>query len=374
MAPPTARDRRSGNGTLLFLYAALSAIGLYTMRILTSMTGTPVGFMEMLQSSTFPDGSPIKKDYTGIPSFDIGLASLVAAFVPGPARWNEAFYWQQIHFLVQIAPVIAVMNVEACRGRNQGSWLKYTAIWAALYQNVGGACIISIWWMLFHYRSNPKSYYQSGRTVPLPYARVILPATILIYLVPTFAIWLPTDKSMDTLQKVLAFWQFTPILVNVPFWLISITSSLTVTANNKNSDIFHLRIMYAFMFFLSVGVHWYSIYGISVSPHPDANYARVFVPSTYTWNKDAGWGLLWIFQWDWIIIGIMCVIPSCVAVCDVQRAKKGEASLENILESILIVMTIAIGGGPSAALSATWFWREGNLAAIENASAVKKGQ
>ncbi|KAL6160254.1 hypothetical protein ACJQWK_09425 [Exserohilum turcicum] len=266
------------------------------------------------------------------------------------------------------------MNVEACRVRNQSSWLKYTAFWAAIYQNIGGATIITIWWMLIHNMSSPKSYYQSGRTVPLPYARVILLGTILFYIIPTLAIWLPTSKSMDALQNILAFWQFTPLLVNIPLWLVYPTSSLTVTSKNKNSDIFHLRILYVFMFFFSIAVHWYTIYGISVSPHPDVTYARVFVPSTYTWKKDAAWGLLWIFQCDWVVMTVMCVIHSCVTVCDIQRVKKGEASLENIFESFLIIMTITIGGGPPAALSAVWYWREGHMAAIENASAAKKGQ
>ena len=202
----------------------------------------------------------------------------------------------------------------------------------------------------------------------------MLPAIVFLYIIPTIAIWYPADKSISTLQSVLAFWQFTPIFVNIPLWLVSLTSSLNTTNQKKNADVFHLRIMYAVLFFFSVAVHWYSIYGISVSEHPDANYARVFIPSTYTWSKDIPWGLLWIFQWDWIVIGIMYIIPSWVAACDVQRMKKGEASLENVFESILMIMTIAIGGGPGAALSAVWFWREGNLAAIEGASAVKKGQ
>lgn len=203
-----------------------------------------------------------------------------------------------------------------------------------------------------------------------------MPATILLYIVPTLAIWFPTNKDIITLQNVLAFWQFAPILVNAPLWLVSLTGSpsATTTEQRKNADVFHLRILYAFMFFLSVAVHWYTMYGVSVSPYPHATYARVFVPSMYTWDRDIPWGLLWIFQWDWIIIGMACIIPSWVAVCDVQRMRKGEASLENILESFLVIMTIAIGGGPGAALSAVWFWREGNLAAIENASAVKKGQ
>jgi hypothetical protein len=232
---------------------------------------------------------------------------------------------------------------------------------------------MTLWWAALHYRSSPKSYFQTGRAVPLPYVRVMLPATIFLYIIPTIAIWVPTNKSIPALQLVLAVWQFSPIFVNVPLWLAAFTGSPTTT-QKKNADIFHLKTMYAFLFFFSVAVHWYTIYGISVSSHPDATYARVFVPSMYTWNKDTNWGLLWIFQWDWVVISIMCVIPSWVAVCDVHRIKKGEASLENVLESFLVIMTIAVGGGPAAALSAVWFWREGKLAEIEGASALKKGQ
>jgi hypothetical protein len=124
MAPPTAHQRRNGNAKLLFLHIVLALVGLYTMRIVTSMNGVPVGLTDMLETRTLPNGAPLKTDYTGIRPVDDMLALLVAAFIPGPLRMNEAYYWQQIHFLLQIGPVIAVQNVEACRERNQGSWLK----------------------------------------------------------------------------------------------------------------------------------------------------------------------------------------------------------------------------------------------------------
>jgi len=124
MAPPTTRDGRQNNGALLLLFTVLAAIGLYTMRITTTINGIPVDFLESIQAGTLINGSPIKRDYTGIQLLDQGLSFLVAAFVYGPAGWNEPYYWQQIHFLVQIAPIIVVMTVEACRERNQGSWLK----------------------------------------------------------------------------------------------------------------------------------------------------------------------------------------------------------------------------------------------------------
>jgi hypothetical protein len=66
----------------------------------------------------------LKKHYTGFRILDEGLSFLVAAFLYGPTQWNEPFYWQQLHFLLQLTAVIAVNNVEACRERNQSSWLK----------------------------------------------------------------------------------------------------------------------------------------------------------------------------------------------------------------------------------------------------------
>ncbi|KAL6160253.1 hypothetical protein ACJQWK_09422 [Exserohilum turcicum] len=94
MAPSTAHDRRSSDGIVLFLYAVLAALGLYTMRIVTTMNDVPVGFMEMLQAPTLPDGTLIKTVYTGIEPLDQGLTAMVSAFMLGSTGWNQAFYWQ----------------------------------------------------------------------------------------------------------------------------------------------------------------------------------------------------------------------------------------------------------------------------------------
>lgn len=94
------------------------------MRISVIINDAPVGFNDILASGVHPNGVTIVKHYTGLKPVDEVIALLVSAFMPGAAGWNEAFYWQQFHFLVQISAIIAVLNVEACRERNQGSWLK----------------------------------------------------------------------------------------------------------------------------------------------------------------------------------------------------------------------------------------------------------
>ncbi|CAN9393892.1 unnamed protein product [Alternaria alternata] len=374
MATSAARVGRPNNNALLAVMAVLAGIGLYTMRITTAQNEVPVGFLDVAASGTLPNGVSLKKHYTGIRILDEGLSFLVAAFLYGPTGWSETFYWQQLHFLLQITPLLAVHGVEACRERNQGSWVKYISLWAFIYQNVGGACIVTLWWLAFHRISSPKSYFQTGRTVPLPYARAILPGILLFYVVPTIALFIPGLDS-DMLQNLLAFWQFTPIFANIPLWFISLSGSSTiVTAKNKSADVRSLKVLYAFAFVVSVATHWITIRGISLSDNPDVTYARVFIPSTYTWKKGMEWGLLFIFQWDWLIIGSMYIIPSWVAICDVQRVKNGEATLENIFESFLVIAAVTAMGGPGATLAAVWFWREGKMAEIENASGARKMQ
>lgn len=121
MASPT---RRPYNAALIAAFLALSAAGAWSMRINIAINKVPVGFKDVIASGVLPNGTPVKKRFTGIAPLDGILSFLVTAFIYGPTGWNEQFFWQQLHFLVQITPMIAVFNVEACRERNRGSWVK----------------------------------------------------------------------------------------------------------------------------------------------------------------------------------------------------------------------------------------------------------
>jgi len=124
MAPSSARVGRPNNNALLAVMAVLSVIGMYCMRIGCIVHDYPVEILDAVKTGILPNGVKIRKDYLGIKPVDESLSFLVTAFLYGPTKWNEAFYWQQVHFLGQLAVAVAIMNVEACRERNQGSWLK----------------------------------------------------------------------------------------------------------------------------------------------------------------------------------------------------------------------------------------------------------
>jgi hypothetical protein len=121
-AAPTGT--RPYNALLISFLAILASLGAWFMRITTFLNDAPAGFLDVVAAGAHPNGILIKEGYTGLKHVDKGLSFLVSAFLPGAAGWNEAFYWQQFHFLLQLTAIFAIMNVEACRERNRGSWLK----------------------------------------------------------------------------------------------------------------------------------------------------------------------------------------------------------------------------------------------------------
>ena len=236
-----------------------------------------------------------------------------------------------------------------------------------LYQNIGGAIIIPLWWMFLHHASAETSYFSSGRVVPLPYARVILPATVLLFVIPSIALFVP-GSSLVTLQNLLAFWQLTPVFVNIPLWFASpfVSSAPAATASKtRNADLPHLRFLYAVVFFISVAVHWFTIYGISTSTNPELSFSSVFLPDASKWKTTLDWGLMWIFQWDWIIIAVAAhFLPAWIAVYDVQRLLQGGATSVQLMQGAGTIAALTLLGGPAAALAAVWGWREEKLAVI----------
>lgn len=103
-------------------YFVLSAVGLYYMRIgsVSQLTGQKLEpFFANSGTFAYP-GHPnvaIRRHYTGIEGLDSFLGMLVTAFLAGPAGFQKHIQLQQVNFLFNFAPVLAVMSIEAVRSR-----------------------------------------------------------------------------------------------------------------------------------------------------------------------------------------------------------------------------------------------------------------
>jgi len=220
--------------------------------------------------------------------------------------------------------------------------------------------------LVLHRISGPNTYFLSGRTVPVQYARLILPSTLILYLVPTLAIFIP-GQSIERIQDLVAFWQFAPLLVNVPLWFAAPSvSSQPASGKAKTADLPHLKVLYYVLFFVSLASHWFAVFYIMASETPGVDLVRVFLPSRAHWLTSMDQGLLWIFQWDWIIIAIMHVLPAIVAVFDVQRfVPEIDTDSDRLFKGVYIVGALVALGGPGAALAAIWGFREEQLVVVE---------
>ncbi|KAF2124262.1 hypothetical protein P153DRAFT_302912 [Dothidotthia symphoricarpi CBS 119687] len=369
--PSPTSAQRPYNAAITGLFILCSVGGLLFMRIATVLNDVPRGFFDLVAASHLPNGVAIKKHFTGIGPLDNGLSFLVTAFITGSAKLHEPFYWNQVHFIIQFMATIVVMNVEACRERHRGRWWTYTAIIAFVYQNIGGAIIIPWWWVALHRASADASYFSSGRTVDLAYARIMLPSAVALFLIPTIATLVPWS-DMDVYQNVLAFWQVTPLGVNVPLWIASFFASTPSTT--KNRDIGSLKFLYEGIFMICTITHWFAIYGILTSTDPTVTLSSVFVPNTATWTTGVSWGLLWIFQWDWVFIATSQLLACWIAYLDVTRALHQKVDGAGMLKHAIRLLVLVLISGPGGALASVWGSREEKMMEIEEKAEVAKSR
>ncbi|KAK7754016.1 hypothetical protein SLS62_004115 [Diatrype stigma] len=413
---PRPRPRRRPFNTLITLsFLLISAGSLWTMRIDTALHGVPRDFAPQVESgqlsaSTFfsspSPSSPaliLRKHYTGLAALDEALAFLVAAFIAGPAAAATEGGWgavrlQQLHFLVSFYAVVAAWAVEACRARRRS--VAWTAPWALLYQTVGAAVVVPLFCVAHLAAADDddgdtaaggvKRGEEGGRRqrqVMRPgYARALLPATAVAYLVPTLAMYAHGHWGGDlhATQGLIAFWQAAPLLVDVLLVLFASLPSIPVSVENKKdgrkSDLPHLQRLYLFAAIVSALAHLGTLYCIFFSASASASlsrlafFAHVFLPSRATWHDSTALGLHWIFQWDWLGVVAASLLWCWVLVCDVLRLLRrtsggggggGRKWLFEVGAAGAAIIAIAVVVGPGTAVAAVWSWREDKLALLE---------
>ncbi|KAI1345056.1 hypothetical protein F5Y15DRAFT_16069 [Xylariaceae sp. FL0016] len=368
----TPEPTRPLTSLYIALFALLSAAATWLMRIEPGLVDIPVDFLAQAEGGIFANGLALRKTYTGFSAVDTTLSFLVASFIAGPAEWDASVRLQQIQFLLNFFPIVCLWNAEACRERNKGRLISYTALFACFYQTVGGAIIIPLYYLASAASSRNDTHLTSGRAIDLACARMLIPACVLGYLLPTVLMYVPWS-SFETRQFWTAFWQPCPVFVNAVLLLRTRISSLAISSSPednskraKNADVKYLKLLYVIAAGVAATAHLGTLYLCLMSSNSELSVSSIFVPQFAFRAESMTAGLHYIFQVDYLGIFLPSLLWGFLAVHDVLRVLLGE-DLRSWQMLLIAVSTLIVGAlvGPRAALALIWWWREEKLIRIE---------
>ncbi|KAH7028827.1 uncharacterized protein B0I36DRAFT_349819 [Microdochium trichocladiopsis] len=397
--------------TLLFtvLFAACASCGYWYNRVY--QVGTPFiqDFEAHLKTGLLADDkTPLKRGaWTGHQGTDELLTLLALFFSPGSYGHGSggfsgrAVMVQQAQLLLQLVSVLTLQMVEGYRGRNRWTLLSFPSIWAFFYQTMSGMFIFPVWYavhtLLSHrasYFSAPASTSSSGLAISRPFAKALLPAILVLYVVPTIAMYIPYANP-EINQDAAAFWQATPAYVNVALWVLALTvfrggdssSSSTISTARSSSSARHVNRAYALAFVVGVLTHISVVWLVMTSSpeqDPSMSFSALFVPTLDLHNALPGspaagivWGTLRMFQFDHIGIFASTLLWAVLGIYDVQTrlgAAGGEKEGGAVVVPILALLAGVVVLGPGAALAAFGVWREKKLAGAAASSTTVAGR
>ncbi|KAI0833112.1 hypothetical protein F5Y06DRAFT_182414 [Hypoxylon sp. FL0890] len=365
-APVIPSSRRPFNALFLLGFLGLAAVSAWLMRIETVLNDVPVNFQPVVESAAFENGTPLETRYTGIKAVDETVKFLVAAFLAGTAGWDAGAKAQQTYFIMNWFAVVCFWSVEACRRRNTGRLISFVALFSLLYQVIGGAIIAPLYYAAYVYASAGDAYYFQGREVPSSYARALLPATVLGYLVPTVALYYVPLSDVKTVQYLTAFWQPSPIYVSVLLLLFSfLAPSSSPSTGAKNGDVKHLKRVYLIAGLVSAVAHVSTLYSCLTSDNPQLSLSYVFLPNRALWKDSMTLGLHYIFQIDfWCAFGA-ALFWCWIVVYDILRIL-GKPGVGDLVKTVLGIGFVTILAGPGTTIAMVCDWREDRLVMIES--------
>jgi hypothetical protein len=222
--------------------------------------------------------------------------------------------------------------------------------------------------------SGRDSYLLSGREVPLGYARAILPALVLGFLVPTFAMYYPWG-DLELTQNITALWQASPMFPNILLLILSpllASSSPSSAKTSTPADVKYLKWVYLVASILSTITHVTTLYICFTSSNPQLSLRYVFLPSTENWKDSTVLGLHYTFQWDFWGIFVPSIAWAWLVVMDSHRLLEDGPTLYVMFLSAFNLLLVSVLVGPGTALALTWNWRENKMVMIERGEKKSK--
>jgi hypothetical protein len=226
--------------------------------------------------------------------------------------------------------------------------------------------------------TSSENYWDPpSRAVSVPYARALLPSLILGYLAPTLALYVPYTNVFFT-QAVVAFWQPSPLLVNVLLVAFSTVISSGYEKPKQNpegstADVMYLQGVYLFSFAVAAASHWFTIATLYLSSDPNLTFFHAFWPRKELVFETARIstmheGLRYILQIDfWVIFG-SSLIWAYLAILDTNRVARSYVAPAKAI-AVIILNTMLFG--PAATVAAIWYSRESTLAQLQQKSKAK---
>lgn len=188
---------------------------------------------------------------------------------------------------------------------------------------------------------------------------------VLGYLVPTLLMFFASSDP-DITQSFIAFWQPSPIYVNIILMCFSIIYGIfspegkaTIAADKEAPDMPYLRQLYGFSFILSILVHFLTMRMLTQSTHSELTVSKTFLLTSLIRPITIIEGLRAIWLADFWVWAIATMVWCCVSVWDIRRVGLSEVSIGNAI-ALIALGSILIG--PGAVLSACWYWREAMMA------------
>jgi hypothetical protein len=207
--------------------------------------------------------------------------------------------------------------------------------------------------------SSQKDYWSPAAThVTASYAKALLPSLIIGYLLPTILMYLPFDLYVT--QGLIAFWQITPLVVNLLLFVISTAYGNGPAASKKAAspapnNIKHLDRLYITCMAVSAITYIGTVLTclLSTDPHISLIPALLSVPASD--RKSMAGAFHYIFQVDYWTIYAAVVAGAYLSLWDLKRTGQTNLSLKNAAVGMGIAVIFV---GPAATVAGVWYVRE----------------
>lgn len=283
--------------------------------------------------------APYRLIYSGIGPLDKQLCTLVTFF--SHALKSPLARPTVGHLLTIFPSFISFPILESVR-EGAPLLLAFPAIVGVLYQTLGGAVILPIYWTLFIIFGDPQGTLNRNVNISAHEAEGAVVALIGGFVIPTLAMYITVNPCIT------AAWQLFPVWISL-FQFLYLSSSAAPKSSLSGGQIV-------------LGVHIFNFI-VSAISHLTVVLSRVgapgalsafFVPSMKPPRKEKSTiasGTLQFLKWDGIIIAGSSIIATLWFGRDIQEVLG--LLLWNVLASAIL--------GPAAAFSGALVWREINI-------------